>query len=450
MAEEKVEQAATRVQEAASNIQQAAAPRERITDSGRETAASGENPPFGQHPSSGQRGASEAETVARQYFAAISAHDLEAAVALWAEGGREHVRGQVDAPAPEGVRAFIGDLLQAMPDLDFELVSTTTEGDRCAVQWRLTGTFTGSGGFSGLAATGHPLALEGVDVLTVRDGLVQRNDAFTDTMAVPRQIGMLPPQGSAAEQRMLGAFNVKTRVTGRALPAPELVAERVWVVQGQPGRCNVYLIEDEGGVTMYDAGARTMVRAVAAAAAGMGGVRRIVLGHGHTDHRGTAPALGAPVYCHPAEVQDAEGSGGFRYWPQGLVGLPTPQRQIHRAMHRFAWDGGPVQIAGTLEEGDEVAGFRVIHLPGHAPGQIGLWRESDRLALVSDTFYTVDMWGRNSPPKVPEATYNYDTEQARASIRKLAALEPAAAWPGHAKAATGDVRSQLERAADTT
>ena len=33
-------------------------------------------------------------------------------------------------------------------------------------------------------------------------------------------------------------------------------------------------------------------------------------------------------------------------------------------------------------------------------------------------------------------------------MRKLAALEPAAAWPGHAKPATGDVRSQLERAAD--
>ena len=46
---------------------------------------------------------------------------------------------------------------------------------------------------------------------------------------------------------------------------------------------------------------------------------------------------------------------------------------------------------------------------------------------------------------MPEPVYNYDTEQARASIRKLAALEPAAAWPGHAKPVTGDVRGQLER-----
>jgi glyoxylase-like metal-dependent hydrolase (beta-lactamase superfamily II)/predicted ester cyclase len=419
-------QAATRVQEAAANIH-TAAPRERISGPG--------------------ASAGEAESVARRYFEAINAHDLEAAVALWAPGGRENVRGQVDATAPEGVRSFIGDMLGGLPDLKFEIASTTTEGERCAVQWRLTGTFAGPGRLNGVAPTGHPLVLEGVDVLTVRDGLIQANDAFTDTMAVPRQIGMMPPLGSTAEQRLTGAFNVKTRLVGRTLASPELIAEGVWVVQGQPGRCNVYLIEEDGGVTMFDAGARTMVRSVAAAAAGLGGIRRIVLGHGHTDHRGAAPALGVPVYCHPDAIDDAEGSGGFAYWPEGLAGLPTPLRQIHRVMHRFAWDGGPVKIAGTVSEGDEVAGFEVIDLSGHAPGQIGLWRESDRLALVSDTFYTLDMWGRDCEPKVPESTYNYDTDQARESIRKLAALEPAAAWAGHAKPVTGDVRGKLERAA---
>jgi hydroxyacylglutathione hydrolase len=432
MAEETAEQAATRVQEAAANIHQTS-PRERISGSRGE----GEN---------------EAETVARRYFEAINAHDLDGAVALWAVGGRENVRGQVDVTAPEGVRTFVGDLLGALPDLHWEIVDTITEGERCAVQWRMTGTFAGPGTFSGLAPTGHPLTLEGCDVLTVRDGLIQANDAFTDTMTVPRQIGMMPPLGSPAEQRLLGAFNVKTRVTGRALSEAKLVAEGVWVVQGWPGRCNVYLLEDDGGVTLFDAGARTMVRSVAAAGAKLGGIRRVVLGHGHTDHRGTAPALGVPVYCHPDEVQDAEGSGGFRYWPRDLAGLPTPQRQIHRVLQRYAWDGGPVKIAGTVREGDEVAGFRVIDLPGHAPGQIALWRESDRLALTSDTFYAiaVDRWGVDCPPQVPLDMFNYDTEQARASIRKLAALEPAAAWSGHSKPLTGDVRGQLERAANAT
>jgi hydroxyacylglutathione hydrolase len=424
MADETPTSTASKVQEAAANIHQSTRPGgQRIT----------------------REPASEAETVARAYFEAIGARDLDGAVAMWAEGGRENVRGQVDVTAPEGVREFIGEMMDALPDLHFEVIATTTEGERCGVQWRLTGTFAGPGGFSGIAPTGHPIALEGFDLLRVRDGLIQSNEAFTDTMSFPRQIGMMPPLGSTAEQQMMKAFNVKTRLTGPS--EAKLVAEGVWVVQGHPGRCNVYLIEDEGGVTLYDAGARTMVRTVASAAAKLGGVRRVVLGHGHTDHRGTAPALGAPVYCHPEEVQDAEGSGGWRYWPEGLAGLPTPQRQIHRLLHRMAWDGGPVKIAGTLAEGDEVAGFKVVHLPGHAPGLIGLWRESDRLALVSDCFYTLEMWGRSCSPHVPDEVYNFDTEQARASILKLAALEPAAAWPGHAKPVTGDVRAQLERAA---
>ena len=112
------------------------------------------------------------------------------------------------------------------------------------------------------------------------------------------------------------------------------------------------------------------------------------------------------------------------------------------------WDGGPVQIAGTVEEGDDVSGFRVVHLPGHAPGLIALYRERDGLALTSDVFYTLDVQtGLHGKPRVAHDAFNQDTEQARASIRKLAELAPSAAWPGHAEPLRGDVAAQLERAA---
>lgn len=420
--------AATKVQQAAANVQQASAAKRR----GRITGAAKD----------------QAEAVTRRYFEAIGAHDVQGAAAMWAPEGREDVRGQGVFIGPEGLREFIGSLVEAIPDLGVEIVATTTEGERCALQWRFSGTFAGPGSFNGIAPTGHRMELEGVDVLTVRDGLIVANDAFLDTMSVPRQIGMMPPLGSSAEQRLASAFNVKTRVSdGLTGAEAKLVAEGVWVVQGQPGRCNVYLIEGPDGVTVFDAGARTMTRAVARAAAKLGGIERIVLGHGHTDHRGTAPGLNVPVWCHPEEVQDAEGSGGWRYWPADLAGLPPVAKQIQKVCHRYAWDDGPVKIEGTVKEGDEVAGFKVIHLPGHAPGLIGLWRESDRLALVSDCFYTLDMWGRSCAPSVPAETYNYDTDQARQSMRKLAEMEPAAAWPGHARPATGDVRGQLLKAA---
>jgi glyoxylase-like metal-dependent hydrolase (beta-lactamase superfamily II) len=112
------------------------------------------------------------------------------------------------------------------------------------------------------------------------------------------------------------------------------------------------------------------------------------------------------------------------------------------------WDGGAVEIAGTVDEGDDVSGFRVVHIPGHAPGLIALFRESDRLALTSDCFYMVDPeTSRKVPPRTPHPAFNQDIAQARESIRKLAALEPAACWPGHLGPLTDDVRTALERAA---
>jgi glyoxylase-like metal-dependent hydrolase (beta-lactamase superfamily II) len=103
-----------------------------------------------------------------------------------------------------------------------------------------------------------------------------------------------------------------------------------------------------------------------------------------------------------------------------------------------------------VTEGDDIAGFKVIDLPGHAPGQIGLWREGDRLALTSDCFYTLNpQTGQKGAPRVPHPGFNWDTDKARASIRKLAEMEPAAAWPGHADPLTGDVRGQLEQALTT-
>jgi glyoxylase-like metal-dependent hydrolase (beta-lactamase superfamily II) len=153
------------------------------------------------------------------------------------------------------------------------------------------------------------------------------------------------------------------------------------------------------------------------------------------------------VFCHPLEREAAEAESAFRtYWDLGQ--LKGYSRPVFRRMLQH-WDGGAVPVAGTVSEGDEVAGFRVVELPGHAPGLIGLFREADRLALVSDCFYTIDPeTGRKNAAHVPHRAFNHDTEQARASIRKLAALEPSVAWAGHAEPVRGpNVAAQLEAAA---
>jgi glyoxylase-like metal-dependent hydrolase (beta-lactamase superfamily II) len=211
---------------------------------------------------------------------------------------------------------------------------------------------------------------------------------------------------------------------------------------------NAYLIEDGDGVVVFDTGEKGMAPAIAAAAERMGGLERVVLGHADTDHRGAAPALSrlVPVACHPDAVAEAQGSGGRSYWH--MDELPPAIRLLHRFLHRFVWDGGPVRISETVREGEDVAGFEVVELAGHAPGLIGLWRASDRVALVSDCVYLTSMVGRPVPAHVPQEAYNLDTARARESIRRLAALDPRIVGVGHLGPMTGPgVRDGLERAA---
>lgn len=388
--------------------------------------------------------------IAKRYFAALNAHDLEAAVALWVPGGIDRFVGQQSLTAPHGVRDYFSELFNAFPDFTFEILDTTAARTRCAVRWRVRATFAGPGHFQGFAPNGARIELEGCDVLTVTDDLIAGNTAYTDSGDVARQLGFLPPAGSAAEGRLTKLANLRTRLHKALHGAePEAIAPGVWVVRGgRPRTMNVYLIADDGGVTMFDAGISEMAPALAAAGARLGGIKRIVLGHADCDHRGAAPGLDAPVYCHPLDRAAAQSDSTFRdYWH--LEELSAWVRPIYPKL-LTRWDGGAVEVAGTVEEGEEIAGFRVVHLPGHAPGLIGLFREEDRLALVSDCFYTLDPeTSRPNAAHVPHRAFNDDTEQARDSIRKLAALNPSVAWAGHARPVSGDVQGQLERAANS-
>ena len=129
---------------------------------------------------------------------------------------------------------------------------------------------------------------------------------------------------------------------------PEAIAAGVWVVRGG-------LAEDDERLPDRGRRRRDRVRrrvraqmtgAIRAAAARLGGIRRVVLGHADGDHRGGAAGLDAPVYCHPPERLAAEAPTPYRdYWDsepaQGLGTAAVPAAA-------GAWDGGAVEIAGTL------------------------------------------------------------------------------------------------------
>ena len=212
---------------------------------------------------------------------------------------------------------------------------------------------------------------------------------------------------------------------------------------------NIYLLEDEGGVTVFETGSVGAAGAIERASAERGGIRRIVLSHAHADHRGGASKLDAPIYCHPAERAWAEGDGGFEDgFDFSKIRNPLVRALTPRALRDM--DGGPLQIAGEVREGDTVAGFEVLHLPGHAPGLIGLWRDADRLAIVSDAVFVFDpftLMGLAGEVRLPPPVVRPDDAAARESMRRIAALDPATVWLGHHGPISGDVRRQLEKAA---
>lgn len=233
----------------------------------------------------------------------------------------------------------------------------------------------------------------------------------------------------------------------------EEVADGVWVMRGDLRRgMNVYFLRGPGGeIVQFDAGAKSMARANRRVAAAWGGVERLVLSHAHADHRGTASRAGIPVWCHADEADDLRSPAHLAPYMDLAKLEVAPVRWLYPALLAW-WDGGPVEPAGTLAEGDAVAGFEVIHFPGHAPGLIGLWRESDRVALVGDTIYVIDSARLRPLPagaaQVPHPAWAWDHAAAKRSVLKLAALKPRTVLSGHGEPLRGDdLTPVLEQAA---
>lgn len=160
-------------------------------------------------------GATDTESVARAYFAAVTARDIEAMAACWEPGTRDVIHGVADMRVPEDLRAWFGNLFASFPDFSFEVLDVVAGGEKAAVHWHATGTFDGSARFEGLAPNGAKVDVQGCDVLTVRDGKVVHNDAYMNGAEMARQLGALPPQGSAPEKAMTAVLNLKTRIATR-------------------------------------------------------------------------------------------------------------------------------------------------------------------------------------------------------------------------------------------
>lgn len=87
----------------------------------------------------------------------------------------------------EDVERYVG----AFTDVETEIGDLIAEGDRVVIWWTTTGTHTGPYGDIAPEPTGERITMEGVDIVTVADGLIVAVQSFWDAAAVYRQFGLL-------------------------------------------------------------------------------------------------------------------------------------------------------------------------------------------------------------------------------------------------------------------
>lgn len=230
---------------------------------------------------------------------------------------------------------------------------------------------------------------------------------------------------------------------------------------------NVYFVgtpgASQGEWVLVDAGLGISAgRIESEAAARFGDQSRpaaIILTHGHFDHVGALDELlrkwpEVPVYAHELEMPYLTGKSSY----------PPPDPSVGGgAMSIMAplYPRGPIDLNGRVQLLPEdlsvpgMPGWRWIATPGHSPGHVSLFRDSDRALIAGDAFVTTRqeslIWVLTQREKVsrPPAYYTVDWQAARESIEKLAQMEPEIAATGHGRPMTGELmRSQLKQLID--
>lgn len=198
------------------------------------------------------------------------------------------------------------------------------------------------------------------------------------------------------------------------------VAPGLYIFDGFPKYAiNIYLIGD----VLIDAGRRSDKKRILSQLQGRQ-ITAHALTHVHPDHQGASKAvcdaLDIPLWCGENDTAAME---------KGDMSTQIPDNWITRAETRF-WAGPAHPVSRTLQEGDEVAGFTVIDTPGHSPGHIAFWRESDRVLVLGDVLTNGNEIGRVRLAE-PRRIYTPDPVLNRDSARKLARLQPEIVCFGH-------------------
>ena len=90
----------------------------------------------------------------------------------------------------DGIRSMLENYWQAFPDLEFTLIDAVVQDSRLAIVWMAEGTHQGP--IMNIPATGRRVAVRGVSILDVENGLIVRGQYIWDLAGMLRHMGLLP------------------------------------------------------------------------------------------------------------------------------------------------------------------------------------------------------------------------------------------------------------------
>lgn len=219
---------------------------------------------------------------------------------------------------------------------------------------------------------------------------------------------------------------------------------------------NWYLVADDDGVTVVDAGAprhrSQLDDGLKQLGLALDDVRALILTHADADHKGFGEKLRTenhvPVYVHSADTELC------RDGKKDTEGSIVPYLRYPAAWHLFAvlGSGGmPKNIAEfeTFEHGavlDVPGRPRVYHVPGHTHGCVAFHFERHGVLITGDVLFGFGVLTGRKGVQIGHRAFNASSKQALASLDALEGVEAEVVLFGHGDPWTGGVAEAVASA----